>query len=474
MDSPPFSHDWVGRTIEGRFALIEWLSGSERGGVFLTELVEGPRTQKVAIKLIPAGALDAEARYAGWTAAMKLAHPHLLRVFRTGRSPSAGGPLVYAVMEYADEVLGQVIPERPITSDEAAEMLDPLLDVLAYLHRNGFVHGRLKPANILVVDNQLKLSEDNLRIGERRRIVAPLTVYDAPEAATYPAAPSADLWSLGVSLVEALTQRPPVFDRSVTEDPAIPESITQPLAGIARNCLRRSPSRRWSIDQVKAHLEGKSVDSAAVPAARAENPAAKEEKEEEKTPSTKLRIAALIAAALLLVVGLAVFLMRPHHPPSAPAVPQSSAPSPQVSSPVAPAQTPTQPAQTQAAPSQPSPALPAPPASSTAPPSSSGAAATGQIAQRVLPDVPRKASDTIHGKVDVAVRVNVDAQGQVTNATLASPGPSHYFANLALEASRKWKFTPSQAAGPSIASVWTLHYEFRQSGIEANAVRESP
>ena len=37
-------------------------------------------------------------------------------------------------------------------------------------------------------------------------------VHNAPEMATQPMAPSADIWSLGVTLVEALTQQSPVWD----------------------------------------------------------------------------------------------------------------------------------------------------------------------------------------------------------------------------------------------------------------------
>lgn len=543
MDSPPFNRDWVGRKIDGRFTLIDWLGGSEHSGVYLTELTEGPRTQKAAIKLIGAAGPEADSRIAAWSAAVKLAHPHLLRVFRAGRTQSGPHLLAYVVMQYAEEVLAQVIPERPITAGEATEMLDPLLDVLAYLHRNGFVHGRLKPANILVVDNQLKLSEDILRIGERRRGSQPLTVYDAPETATHPAAPSADLWSLGVSLVEALTQSPPVFDRAAAGDPPIPDSIPEPLSAIAANCLRRSPIRRWSLDQVKDALENKSDAKsgarsaspglAPVPpgrADRAERPPVRSERaiekkkpidddDDSKASGAKFRGAALIAAALLLVVGLAVFLLRPHHPqtapsastpaastPSAPATsasapPQSSAsaPAPSASAPPqssapAPQLPQSQPAQSSPAPSTPaaqtppasvpaptpSPAptpapAPAPPAATSQPQptaSQSGSASTGQIAQRVLPDVPRKASDSIHGKVEVAVRVQVDAQGQVTGVALASPGPSRYFANLALESSRKWKFTPPRdhSAG---SAAWTLRYIFRPSGVDATATPES-
>jgi TonB family protein len=88
-------------------------------------------------------------------------------------------------------------------------------------------------------------------------------------------------------------------------------------------------------------------------------------------------------------------------------------------------------------------------------------AGTGAVVERVMPQVPARASATIHGTVKVAVRVAVDASGNVSSATLEAPGPSHYFANLALEASQHWRFKPA-----AVPSAWILHYAFRQGGVE--------
>src|SRR5713226_9453226 len=157
MNTAATRDDWVGRVIDGRFTLLQWLGGSAWGDVFLTELPGHP-AQKAAIKLIPADATDAEAYIASWAATTNLSHPHLMRLFHTGRCQINTAPLLYAVMEYAEEDLSQIIPVRPLTPDEAREMLQPVLDALSYLHEKGFVHGHLKPSNIMVVDDQLKLS----------------------------------------------------------------------------------------------------------------------------------------------------------------------------------------------------------------------------------------------------------------------------------------------------------------------------
>ncbi len=132
-------------------------------------------------------------------------------------------------------------------------MLSPVIDALSYLHAEGFAHRRLKPTNILVVGDNLKLSVDSIRaIGEPEKFPPALTVYDAPERANGTASPASDIWSLGVTLVEALTQRTPDWNRSATTGPAIPESVPQPYFGIARRCLQLDPSLRCTPSDIEA------------------------------------------------------------------------------------------------------------------------------------------------------------------------------------------------------------------------------
>ena len=111
MRTAEIRDDWVGRIIDGRFTLLQWLGGTERSVVYLTEL-SGPGSQKVSIKLIWADAADAEDYIAGWAATAAVSHPHLVRIYHTGQGEIDSTRLVYAVTEYAEEVLSEIIPER--------------------------------------------------------------------------------------------------------------------------------------------------------------------------------------------------------------------------------------------------------------------------------------------------------------------------------------------------------------------------
>jgi TonB family protein len=78
-----------------------------------------------------------------------------------------------------------------------------------------------------------------------------------------------------------------------------------------------------------------------------------------------------------------------------------------------------------------------------------------------IPDVPLRARDTIHGRIDISIRVTVNNAGDVVDETLEKRGPSRYFARLATEAARKWKFA---ATDDQASRKWLLRYEFTRNG----------
>jgi len=143
---------------------------------------------------------------------------------------------------------------------------------------------------------------------------------------------------------------------------------------------------------------------------------------------------------------------------------RSSTPSPQTETTSQPSATQPEPAPAQAAPQSTEPAASAP--APSAPVSPSTTLSGGDVLSRDVPTVSERASSTIHGTVGVVVRLNVDPSGAVTNAEYATHGPSAYFARIALESARNWKFKPPQQNGRTVPSTWLLHYKFRRSGVE--------
>jgi len=527
-----------GQVIDDRFRLQQYLGGSDDSAVFLTQ-VAAPQSQKAAIKFIPAGPA-AELQLSLWHRIKQLSHPNLLRVFEIGRCRLQNRDRLYVVMEYAEENLAQILPERALTESEAREMLSPVLDALVFLHSNGLVHSRIKPSNILATTDQLKLSGDSLfPIGESRKSSSRFDTHDAPETVASALTPAADVWSLGMTLVETLTQRPLALQPGSQADPTVPETIPQPFLDIARHALRRDPRRRWSIAEIAARLNpaafaaaaGQTISPqivsplaiplspvAAVPAAKLQvpkldtpppRPQAKAQPQSPRSQAVSAPKQGLVLPNYVVPVGAVLFLIvaiialpkilgrRPDSSSSAStASAPATAPPKRAEQPVKRELPPAaKPAATAAAqdslknaaekkavvPPQSAPATTTPAAlrTETVPPasvprSSASSSSRGEVLDQVLPDASPGALATIHGVVRVSVRVKVDPTGNVSEATLDSPGPSSYFADLAVKAARRWQFNSPEASGHSIPSEWLIRFHFTPEGAKAISTQTAP
>jgi serine/threonine protein kinase len=247
---------WQGQVVDAKFLLAEYLGGPNNSAVFVTQFGD-KNPQKAAIKLLPADPASAERQLSLWRRAAQLAHPNLTSLFQFGRCMFQNTDMLYVVMEYQEENLAQILPQRPLTPVEARGLLEPVLGALAYFHSQGLAHGRIKPANILATGDQIKLSSDTIGpIGEPRSSLEEATAYDAPESATAPLSSVADVWSLGVTLVEALTLRVPTLQNA---EHILPDSLPSPFLEIARHSLRIDPASRWTIAEIAACLNPNSA-----------------------------------------------------------------------------------------------------------------------------------------------------------------------------------------------------------------------
>src|SRR6266849_2963932 len=155
---------WERQIVNSRFLLQRYLGGSEHSAVFLTE--RGIPPQKIAIKFIQ------------------------------------------------------------FDEPDAHDVLTPALQAFAFLHGEGLVHRHVRPSNILAIEDQLKLSSDgissftehaaqsHLPAAETQQSAAAASLrhpspYDAPEVAKGIISPAGDIWSLGITLIESLTQHLP-------------------------------------------------------------------------------------------------------------------------------------------------------------------------------------------------------------------------------------------------------------------------
>ena len=474
---PPMSEVWTrleGQVVNGAFPLRRYLGSSDHSGVFLTEYA-AQNLPHAALKLGPAIPTLAESQLAHWSAAAAVSHPHLIRLFETGRCQLGGLHYLYVIMDYAEQNLGQLLQHRALSETEVREMLPMTLEALGFLHARDLVQGQLKPSNILVIDNQLKLASDTIRpAGEATASIGTLSVYNPPEARDGSFSTSGDMWALGVTLCQALTQRPPSRSGERGESVALPTDFPVAFIDIVRRCLARNPAQRPSVADFQEWLKrGSTAAEVATPppaAAAVTQPPANDgrtrlviravlssEPVPEPTPERKSFLLPIVGMVVVLALGWAGVRWFTSQSNSG-ATAQDAASSAQTP--------PTSEVRPPPGPSLPGPASAVPPASAVSAPAPSGSSAS-DVLHEEIPVVPLHARETIHGHVKVIVRVTVDKSGLVVSDVLENPGPSRYFARIAGEAASKWKFVPDHARA---TRQWLVRFEFSRDGTKAHAV----
>ena len=441
---------WHGEIIGGEYRLRQYLGGSDHSAVFWAE--RGSDPQPLALKFIPATPATADTQIARWELGKKLNHPDLVRILASGRCQLGRSPFLYVVTERADENLSQILPQRALTQRETTDMLRPVHDALGYLHKNGFAHGHIVPSNIMAFGDRIKLSSDTATVsGQPIDPGLESPTNDLPEGERAGVSKAADVWSLGATLVEVLTQRRTAWEETAHGEPLFREKLPDPFREIAKRCLHRDPSRRPSVDEIRTLLDPSTVEPKPTLTALPR-----------ESPSRRgALVAGLAALALLAILGWTKLSSRAPQSPEPQQVPQKQTPRalPEPQPETAPEK------------SAPPPTKPvvAPP-----PRESSPEASHGSVAHQVLPNVPQSARNTITGRVRVTVKVEVDSAGNVTSATLDSPGPSKYFARLASEASRQWKFTPPRVNGRDVSSEWLLRFAFGREDTTVSPTQIKP
>lgn len=259
---------FIGQTFEGRYTIVNVIGIGGMATVYgAYDRVTG---RSVAIKMM-SKRLEHNAKQISLfvnesTALSLLSHPNIVQVYNTAITNSTK----YIIMEYVEGItLKKHIDHRgALPEREVLYYATQILSALDYIHSKGIVHCDIKPQNIILLQNgSIKVADFGiarldamLESSDKKSDTALGTVYYvSPEQAQGKTPkPQSDIYSLGVMLYEAMTNRLPFYHENATEvakmqinrEPTPPSSyrpdISVGLEQIILRAMEKNPKKRYA------------------------------------------------------------------------------------------------------------------------------------------------------------------------------------------------------------------------------------
>jgi eukaryotic-like serine/threonine-protein kinase len=232
--------DFESRVIDGRYRLGKLVRSEGRVGWFETETGDDRRP---AIISLTESLNDEDTLLERLHAAKTITHPNVMAVLDIGTAELDNTPLVFAVLEHAEENLGDVLRERALGLEETRQVAESLIAGLDAIHAKGLLHGRMEAASVVAAAETVKLRSDCIQV--------------VGEGASFEPLAAKEVRGLGEVIAQALVQRIPRNEH----DPVI-QLIAPPFAEI----VRRSMRERASVKEIAALLGSGAVSRTAAPA----------------------------------------------------------------------------------------------------------------------------------------------------------------------------------------------------------------
>ena len=259
---------FIGQTFEGRYTIVNVIGTGGMATVYgAYDQVSG---RSVAIKMMNKK-MEHNARQIRlfvneMTALSLLSHPNIVQVYNTAITNSTK----YIIMEYVEGItLKKHIDHRgALPEREVLYYATQILSALDYIHSKNIVHCDIKPQNIILLQNgSIKVADFGIarldamldRSKEKSDVALGTVYYVSPEQAQGKAPQAeSDLYSLGVMLYEAMTNRLPFYHENATEvakmqinkEPTPPSvyrhDISVGLEQIILRAMEKNPKKRYA------------------------------------------------------------------------------------------------------------------------------------------------------------------------------------------------------------------------------------
>jgi serine/threonine protein kinase len=258
--------------LDGKYRLGALLG---RGGMSDVYRAVDERTgEVVAVKIVRSSDPEYATRLSQEARALsRFEHTSLVGLLDSGTK----GDMAYLVMEYVEgESLAETLRRGPLTPAATASLGSSLASGIAYVHDRDVVHRDIKPANILIdASGNARLADFGIArlVDTTTMTVVGTTLgtasYMAPEQLEdHQVGPGADVWSLGIVLLECLTGErvysgtpSEVVARRLSGPVPLPDTLPVPWKSLLRTMLDHDSRQRPQAHEVSAMLASTAYDS---------------------------------------------------------------------------------------------------------------------------------------------------------------------------------------------------------------------
>jgi serine/threonine-protein kinase len=258
--------------LGGRYELKEMLGRGGMGVVY--RAYDQQLGMDIAIKFLLDRFVDDPTAVASLKreakAAMRLAHPNILRLYNFEDTPEAKFLLMEFVLGDSLAAIGNRKPDGRFGEEEVKKYMADVCEALSYAHGQGVVHRDIKPSNIMLTrDGRIKLADFGIAhfkeaAGSKFSIGGGTPVYMSPEQIVdVEVDGKADLYSMGVTMYHMLSGSPPFSGDDVRHShlhviPKPMQGISDWMNAVVLKCLRKEPDGRWiNAEELRDVLKGK-------------------------------------------------------------------------------------------------------------------------------------------------------------------------------------------------------------------------
>jgi serine/threonine-protein kinase len=302
------------------------------GGMADVYLAEDTRLHReVAVKILRSDLARDPAFVARFNkealAVAALNHPGIVAVYDSGQEKTATGVMPYIVMEYVEgKTLREILHHGDrLLFDRAIEIVEGILNALAYSHKNGIVHRDIKPGNIMITESGAvkvmdfgiarALADAGATLTSTWNIVG-TAQYLSPEQATGSHADlRSDLYSVGCLFYELICGKPPFSGETPVaiayqhvSAPLVPvttltSGLDPAIDSFFEVALAKSPESRYQsaasmLKDLKRLARGERI-TARIPTKRI------------KSQKTSRRSLLFSTLAVIAIAALGLFALRP-------------------------------------------------------------------------------------------------------------------------------------------------------------------